>query len=420
MKEKRVILMMAIILFAFANCNNVDSIEFTLEVEPTSYASKEVPVHVEVKLPVNFQKTPVEQLLVKLKSVDKKFINIPGQIVESVDGKYELWWILPTTKGDGPAQWIANITHSDNQKEHTFKWKNTPDKHLDLLFDGKHTFRYEYELDNHFERGKTYSALNKPFYHIYDLKGESLITNNGAEDSEYPHHKGIMIGWRSLGFNGENISFWGMEDLNVQKHTEFKKNIAGPVLAQTEALIQWNDSSGVTIIEEKRLATIYKQSSPDILILDFTSSLKAVNGPVTLDGDPDHAGVQFRAHNDVAKDALGAKKALYYSNQNIDSIDRQSSPDYNLPWVAMSYGLNNNSYSVLLMDNPDNPKQTSWSAYRDYGRFGPFPQKELDADETLSLHYRFWISESDMPDKDILSSKYEAYVKPVKIHVIIP
>ena len=34
MKEKRVILMMAIILFAFANCNNVDSIEFTLEVEP--------------------------------------------------------------------------------------------------------------------------------------------------------------------------------------------------------------------------------------------------------------------------------------------------------------------------------------------------------------------------------------------------
>src|SRR5690606_11583358 len=187
-----------------------------------------------------------------------------------------------------------------------------------------------------------------------------------------------------------------------------------------EALIQWNDSSGVTIIEEKRRATIYKQASPDILMLDFTSRLKAVNGPVTLDGDPDHAGVQFRAHNDVAKGAPGAKKAIYYSTQNIESIDRQSSPDYNLPWVAMSYGLNNKSYSILLMDNPVNPEQSSWSAYRDYGRFGPFPRKNLDANEKLSLQYRFWISESDMPDRNVLSSKYNAYIEPVKINVLLP
>ncbi len=207
-----------------------------------------------------------------------------------------------------------------------------------------------------------------------------------------------------------------MEDLTVQKHIEFKKSIAGPILAQTEALIQWNDSTGTTIIEEIRKATIYRQSPPDLLLLDFTSSLKAVNGPVTLDGNADHGGVQFRAHNDVAEDAPGAKKATYYFHQ--DSIDPIE--DYNLPWVAMSYGLNNKTYSILQMDNPDNPGPNIWSAYRDYGRFGPFFRKDLDANETLTIQYRFWMSENDMPDRDVLSSKYTAYIKPVQIQIISP
>ncbi|MDD3187845.1 MAG: PmoA family protein [Bacilli bacterium] len=409
-------LVVTVILLAFINCTKAGSIEFRLEVEPTNYSSKEVPVHVEVKLPLRLQKIPVEQLSVTLKSADEKFRNVPGQIVETVSGKYELWWILPITNSNEPVQWIANITHGDSQNVPTFKWENRPDKHLDLFFDGKREFRYDYELDNHFEKGKTYAALNKPFYHIYDLKGENMITNEGLEESEFPHHKGIMIGWRRLGFNGENISFWGMEDLNVQKHMEFNRNVAGPVVAETEALIQWNDSSGVTIIEERRQAIIYRQSSPDILLMDFTSSLKAVNGPVILDGDANHAGVQFRAHNDVAKGAPGAKKATYYFHQ--DSINPLE--DFNLPWVAMSYGLNNKSYSILQMNNPDNPDPTIWSAYRDYGRFGPFPRKDLDANETLTLHYRFWISESDMPDRDVLSSKYNAFIEPVKIHVLSP
>lgn len=69
------------------------------------------------------------------------------------------------------------------------------------------------------------------------------------------------------------------------------------------------------------------------------------------------------------------------------------------------------------MDNPDNPQPSMWSAYRDYGRFGPFFKKELNADETLSIHYRFWMSESEMPDRDVLSTKYKTYIEPVKVQV---
>ena len=415
MKSKYIGLAILLIVFAFTNCNDPGSTEFMLEVEPASYISKEVPVHVEVKLPSKLQEIPVEQLSVTLKSADDEFRNVPGQIINTENGHYELWWLLPKTNSDKPVQWTATVTHDSIPSNPAFEWKKTPGKHLDLFFDGKRVFRYDYELDNRFEKGKTLTALNKPFYHIYDLQGENKITN-GPEEGVWSHHRGIMIGWRNVGFKGENLSFWGMEDLTVQKHIEFKKSIAGPVLAQTEALIQWNDSTGNTIIEERRQATIYRQSPPDILLMDFTSSLKALNGPVTLDGNADHGGVQFRAHNDVAEGAPGAKKATYYFHQdNIDSVE-----DYNLPWVAMSYGLNSKTYSILQMDNPGNPQPTIWSAYRDYGRFGPFFRKDLDANETLAIQYRFWMSEDDMPDRDVLSSQYTSYINPVQIQIITP
>ena len=410
MRSEHVTIILSFILLFFASCT--ESVELNLEVEPSSSITKEVPVNVEVTLPSKLQNVPAEELLVTLKSVDGKYKNIPGQIVNN-EGKNQLWWILPETNTDGVTQWTATVKQGKKLQEGTFEWKDTPEKYLDLFIDGKQVFRYEYELDGHFVLGETLTAKNKPFYHIYDLAGENKITN-GPEEGVWSHHRGIMIGWRNIGFDGEDLSFWGMEDLTVQKHIEFKRNIAGPVLAQTEALIQWNDSNGNTVVEETRKATIFRQDAPDIMLLDYASDLKAVNGPITLDGNADHGGVQFRAHNDVAEDVEGSEKAHYVFHQ--DSIDAHE--DFNLPWVAMSYGLNNKKYSVVQMDNPKNPQPNMWSAYRDYGRFGPFFQKELAADETLSINYRFWMSESEMPDREVLSSKYTNYIELIEVQVV--
>ena len=413
MRNKQVILVLSLIVMVFTNCSVLSPIKLRLEIEPSSSISKEVPVYVEVNLPVKLQKAPIEELLVTLKSAEGEYKNIPGQIIKNDAGQHELWWILPVTNMNNPVQWTATISHNKTPSEQAFEWKDTPNEHLDLFFDGKSVFRYEYVLDNQFEKGKTLTASNKPFYHIYDKQGENLITN-GPEEGVWSHHRGIMIGWRNVGFKEANISFWGMEDLTVQKHIEFKKNIAGPVLAQTEALIQWNDSTGTTVIEEIRKATIFKPSGTDILLMDYTSDLKAVNGPVTLDGNADHGGVQFRAHNDVAEDSVEVNKAHYYFHKdNIDPLK-----DFNLPWVGMSYGLNNKKYSIVQMDNLKNGQPTMWSAYRDYGRFGPFFKKDLGANETLSVHYRFWMSEDDMPDREVLSSKYTTYIEPIKVQVI--
>ncbi|HLU90466.1 MAG TPA: DUF6807 family protein [Cyclobacteriaceae bacterium] len=399
-----------------AGCGGNGATEYALQIDPSQYSGREVPVHAKVTLAENLQNTPVEELAVTLQSEDGGYKNVPGQIIEGENGQHELWWILPESGNTNPSTWTATVTQDDSGNRSSFQWEDTPGQHLDLLYDGKRVFRYDYALDDRFEKGKTLTARNRSFYEIYDLEGENKITNDGAEGTEYPHHRGIMIGARRVGFEGAELSFWGMEDLTVQRHIEFRKNVAGPVLAHTEALIQWNDSTGRTIIEEVRQARIFKQAAPNILVLDFTSDLKAVAGPVTIDGDPDHGGVQFRAHNDVAAGAPGSKKATYHSVQNIDSLTRETTADHDLPWVAMDFGLNNKTYSVLQMDHPENPG-AMWSAYRDYGRFGPFFQDELDENETLTVQYRFWISESEMPDREVLSSMYESYTNPVDVQV---
>ena len=410
--DKFLMVLLLILLISFNRCTTTGTGKIVLEEQPANYSDKAVPVHAEIQLPSQFQDVPDNELSVALQTKEGKFSDIPGQLIETATGKRELWWILPETT-ENKVEWNAIIKQDSSKKKTGFKWIDTPNKYLDLFLDERRVFRYSYQLDEHLTKENTLTEHNKPFYHFYDLQGTSKITN-GPEEGVWSHHRGIMIGWRDVGFQGQDLSFWGMEDLTVQKHVKFIKNVAGPVLAQTEVLIHWNDSTGITIIEETRQATIYKQSPPDLLLLDFTSTLKAVNGAVTLDGNAEHGGVQFRANNDVAEGATGSKKPTYYFNK--DSIDPHK--DYNLPWVAMSYGLNNKTYSILQIDNPDNPKPTIWSAYRDYGRFGAFFSKKLAENESFTVRYRYWMGEENMPDRNVLSAKYHAYIHPVKIQPV--
>lgn len=410
MKYIQFILLYAIVLMT-SGCSS-DTNTLLLTISSASYEASDVPVHVKIDRPAAFTNTPTEDITITLESGQGEYQNIPGQLVQNENGQEELWWILPETSDSQPLEWKATFYKKSGADVSVFSWQDDPGKHMDLLFGQKKVFRYEYELDSQLVKGKTLTAKNKVFFHIYDLSGEHLITN-GYEDGVWPHHRGIMIGWRDVGFRDQELSFWGMEDLTTQKHVKFVKKTAGPVLATLEALIHWNDSTGTTVLEEHRLATVYHQHRPGIMLLDFSSNLKAINGPVTLDGNAEHAGVQYRAHNDVAAEAPGSEKPTYFFNK--EGIDPTT--DYNLPWVGMSYGLNNKTYSVVEMNDPDNPKPATWSAYRDYGRFGPYIKYDLEHNESFDVNYRFWISESAMPDRGKIAAKYKAYQHPPDIMV---
>jgi len=86
-------------------------------------------------------------------------------------------------------------------------------------------------------------------------------------------------------------------------------------------------------------------------------------------------------------------------------------PANDLAWAAMSYVLAGKRYAVQEMSHPGNPKGTVWSAYRDYGRFGAFFRSPLKSGETLTVRYRFTITEGEPPSREQLQRQYEEYVK---------
>ena len=54
---------------------------------------------------------------------------------------------------------------------------------------------------------------------------------------------------------------------------------------------------------------------------------------------------------------------------------------------------------------------TRHSAYRDYGRFGMFFEKDIPADGKLEVRYRFLILDGDFPGRESVEKAWTEYSK---------
>ncbi len=430
-KRKGFVVVLSVIVAVFGcGVANGEAARICLRVLASKVDCADVPVCAKIELPEQFAQVPAEEIFVLLRERDKTDAAVPGQIVADEAGKTQLWWILPQAKANNPSDWIATLERRKNVGGEGFSWEEAPADHLDLLFDGRKVLRYMYACDT--SDPNRAEQTNKPFHHIFDARGEKLLTNGpspapsglrGAEGEPnilYPHHRGIFIGWSRVGFGGKDYDFWGMKG-GSEVHRKFLERAAGPVLARSETLIDWNLKDGRTIISERRRSTVFRQGSPSIALVEFRIQLTAVNGDVLLDANkepethkaPEHGGFHFRAHNDVAEAGKDAKAAYLFHEEGIDP-----KKDKNLPWVAMSYGLNGKSYSIQHINHPDNPKPTVYSAHRDYGRFGAFFKQEIKAGQTLTLLYYIRAVEGKMPQRQELADKYSALVEAPVVEVI--
>ncbi|MDD4870281.1 MAG: PmoA family protein [Kiritimatiellae bacterium] len=275
------------------------------------------------------------------------------------------------------------------QDDKKFGFKDEAGKYLDVLCDGKIVGRYMYAYDK-----STPEKLNetyKPYLHVFDAEGKAPITN-GAGGGEHPHHRGIMIGWKSILFNGKKHNFWGMND-GDQVHQKFLVQEADASHATFISLVNWIDKAGGTIIEEERTTTFRRASAPAYVMIDFSSKIKAPNGEIVLDGDPEHAGIQFRPANEIDR----AKTIYTFPGENVDPRK-----DLDLTWVGESFTLNGKQYSAVQMNYPGNPSGAKTSAYRDYGRFGMFSKASIKSGESLTFKHRFIVAEGEMPSVEVI------------------
>ncbi len=273
-----------------------------------------------------------------------------------------------------------------------FELRDVPGVSLEVKLDGKPVARYEYAY-----AADRFQDTYKPFLHVLDADGKEPITKGPG--GFYTHHRGIFIGWTKLTVAGKSYDLWGMGG-GVQIHQEFLDQKAGADQASFTAEAQWNAKSGEPLLEEQRTFVFHRRPAPTLVLVDVVSTLKAVAGDTLLNGDPEHAGVHYRPANELDKSQT---KYVFPQEGNDPRKDKD------LPWAAETYVLGDKTYAVQQMSHPGNPKDTIWSAYRDYGRFGAFVKPELKNGDSLTLRYRFWALAGEAPPREEFQRQWEEY-----------
>jgi hypothetical protein len=272
----------------------------------------------------------------------------------------------------------------------------------------------------------------KPYLHVYGAEGE-LLTNGGLDKEgkptgQFPHHRGIYIGWNQIrsdlgGLEGEakadaktdakakaktsgkGFDLWHLNNggrLEVQKVERIDDGKDGVTMAVT---VLWRggkkDAAGSDLLLSE-VRTLKVTQPGGRTQVDAHFELKAARD-LRLEGDLQHAGVHFRASNEVSQRA--GETAYVWEPDLPGPGGKVSSKD--LKWCRLVFPIGQRWYAATELTAPANPvEELSW---RDYGRFGFFFKRALKKDELLKLDYRFLIEPAEAPaEKGKLSAAQAA------------
>lgn len=347
---------------------------------------------------------------VKLKLADGS--RVDGQLVPAgllagggLDGwrrggptAWDILFVLPKVPAGTHVELRAELAATANGREPRLQWTGT-DGAATLLVAGKPLVRYEMPAFDD-TTAESRDATFKPFHHVFDpATGIRLTKGDGGL---YPHHRGIFFGYNRIrhGDGLQTVSdCWHCKGRARQEHREILEQVAGPIAGVQQSVIDWIGSDDRRLAEETRELTAVPVRSGTVI--EFASRLES-DAPVRLDGDPQHAGVHFRASNEVAETTKGDTYYLRPDGRAATGEFRNwpEDPTYvGVPWHAMSFVVGGQRYTVLRVNRPANPGEARLSE-RDYGRFGSYFEHDLAPGSPLDVGYRFWVQPGEMTVED--------------------
>ncbi len=297
----------------------------------------------------------------------------------------------------------------------SFVWtKDEAAGRANLMFGNQPVVRYVYPYDPSTKERlfETY----KPFHHVFGPGTQTEITQ-GTNGKQFPHHRGVYVGWNKTGFEGQTLDFWHCTKGAHQKHVKFLELKGDKTHGRMVAEIHWNDADGKPVIIETRTLVARREPTTNGWQLDWSSKLASQRGEISLDGDRQHAGFQFRAAPEV-----GAKNAARFMRpanfeQKPDAIQVGDAgtppPHIDLTWFAMNFPVGEQRFTVEYFDNPNLPKPALFSE-RPYGRFGTFFKTKVAADKPLELKYRLIVSAGEAPTVAAIQKRYDQFVNDLK------
>ena len=270
--------------------------------------------------------------------------------------------------------------------------KVTPNEAVDIFQDGKAVARFmtAHDVSTPDKRLETY----KPYLHVFDSSGAMRLTKGPG--FTFTHHRGIMLGFMKITVDGKTYDRWHMKG-GDQVVTAINPTDDGFVAA-----IDWQGATAQDkpILTEQRAFEFTKPATPFYLGIEMRSTLKPDHGEAKIDGDPEHAGAQFRPSEKID----GTKTTYVYPGNDV-LIHKVR----DLTWVAEVFTIEGKTFTALLLNHPSNPKDTAFSAYRDYGRFGAFPKGVATQESPFKLRYKWLIAAGDVRDPAAFQEAYNAF-----------
>jgi Methane oxygenase PmoA len=301
-------------------------------------------------------------------------------------------------------------SHSLLAEEGTFAWSTDPATSSTTLdFAGQPVIRYEHAFDR--STPERFDETFKPFVHAFSPKSAVQLTKGSG--GLYTHHRGIYLGWNQvIASDQKSYDFWHCTQGAHQQHVEFKSLTTSATQASMVSLVHWNSNEGDAIVAETRTVTVQSSTIdhpqlPTGWQLDWTSVLESKRDELKLTGDRQHAGLHFRANQDVAT-LLGARylrPESFPQQPDAVQVDDAKTPDghINLPWLAMQFTTSEQPCTVVYFPEPGLPQPARFSE-RPYGRFGSFFDLTLKRNAPFTMQYRLLI----LPTLEVKPADIEA------------
>jgi hypothetical protein len=329
-----------------------------------------------------------------------------GSLLEKDSSKTYLVFVLPKLKAGESIEvtpTMLNYVVAPPQ----FAFIEKKGEPTELVYGGVNGKRKVLQFFNVPHDPKDHYHTFKPFHNVYDpAKGEMMLSNTSAKtakDGQYPHHRGLFFGFNRISYgvmqNKQTADIWHGTDNVFSQYVKTLATEAGEVMGRQRVAISWHGKDGKVFATEEREVAAYAVAGGTLI--DWSTTLSTTLDSVRLDGDPQHAGFHFRAHQEVSKNG---KENTYFlrpdgkgkpgETRNWDAKGKDANA-INLPWNAMSFVVAGQRYTILRINHPDNPKEWRGSE-RDYGRFGDYFEYDLTPARPLKLKYRVWLQEGEM------------------------
>jgi hypothetical protein len=401
--------------------------EIRIEVAAGEHSRHETPIAVAIELPADALTLHTVKLVPENGPTVIGQITRPGllhQSSESTAGNQlrELHFVLPQLEAGETIEY--RLEAADHTGETGFQWKDHEGVFSELQFGNRPVVRYMHQsLDESTpeDRFLTY----KVFHHLFDPTGDYLLTNGPDGQNPYefdnilfPHHRGIFYGFNRCSYgDGVQADVWHCRGDDHQRHADLLQQDVGPIVGRHRVAIGWHGKEKQEFAREHRELAAYNVSEGHLI--EFSSRLESQVGPLMLAGDPQHAGFQFRAHNEVAADTKGDTFYVRVDGTGKPGETRnwpQDSSEANLPWKGLSFVRAGQRYTVAYLDLPTNPKESRFSE-RDYARFGSYFEYELDEDRPLEVRYRLRVKLGEMTPEEI-AAHHRDFADPPHVRVI--